>query len=59
MKLSAARPPEQRGAAMIRTKSGAAGLSVASNSLLIALKVAVGAITGSIAILTEAVHSLI
>jgi cation diffusion facilitator family transporter len=44
---------------MIRTKSGAAGLSVASNSLLIALKVAVGAITGSIAILTEAVHSLI
>jgi cation diffusion facilitator family transporter len=44
---------------MIRTKSGAAGLSVASNSLLIALKVAVAAITGSIAILTEAVHSLI
>ena len=44
---------------MIRTKSGAAGLSVASNSLLIALKVAVGAITGSIAIITEAVHSLI
>jgi cation diffusion facilitator family transporter len=42
-----------------RTKSGAAGLSVASNALLIALKVAVGAITGSIAILTEAVHSLI
>jgi cation diffusion facilitator family transporter len=59
MKRSAARPPEQRGVAMIRTKSGAAGLSVASNSLLIALKVAVGAITGSIAILTEAVHSLI
>jgi cation diffusion facilitator family transporter len=44
---------------VIRTKSGAAGLSVASNSLLIALKVAVGAITGSIAIITEAVHSLI
>jgi len=44
---------------MIRTKTGAAGLSVASNSLLIALKVAVGAITGSIAIITEAVHSLI
>ncbi len=44
---------------MIRTKSGAAGLSVASNSLLIAIKVAVGAITGSIAIITEAVHSLI
>jgi len=59
MKLSAARPPEQRGAAMIRTKSGAAGLSVASNSLLIAIKIAAAAVTGSIAILTEAVHSLI
>jgi cation diffusion facilitator family transporter len=41
----------------VRTKSGAAGLSIASNSILIALKVAAGAITGSIAILTEAVHS--
>jgi cation diffusion facilitator family transporter len=44
---------------MIRTKSGAAGLSIASNSILIALKLAAGAITGSIAILTEAIHSLI
>lgn len=44
---------------MIRTKSGAAGLSIASNSVLIALKLAAGAITGSIAILTEAIHSLI
>jgi cation diffusion facilitator family transporter len=44
---------------MIRTKSGTASLSVVSNSVLIALKVAVGAITGSIAILTEAAHSLI
>jgi cation diffusion facilitator family transporter len=44
---------------LIRTKSQAAGLSVASNSLLIAIKVAAGAITGSIAILTEAAHSLI
>jgi cation diffusion facilitator family transporter len=44
---------------MIRTKSGAAGLSIASNALLIAIKLAAGAITGSIAILTEAVHSLI
>ena len=44
---------------MIRTKSGAAALSIASNALLIALKLAAGAITGSIAILTEAVHSLI
>ena len=42
---------------MIRTKSGAATLSVVSNSLLIGLKLAAGAITGSIAILTEAIHS--
>ena len=44
---------------MIRTKSGAAALSIASNSFLIAIKLAAGAITGSIAIITEAVHSLI
>ena len=44
---------------MIRTKSRAAALSIASNALLIGLKLAAGAITGSIAILTEAVHSLI
>jgi len=44
---------------VIRTKSGAAALSIASNALLIAIKLAAGAITGSIAILTEAVHSLI
>src|SRR5215467_2510861 len=44
---------------MFRSKSGAAGLSIASNSLLIALKLAAGAITGSIAIITEAIHSLI
>jgi cation diffusion facilitator family transporter len=44
---------------VIRTKSRAAALSIASNALLIALKLAAGAITGSIAILTEAVHSLI
>jgi len=43
----------------VRTKSGAAGLSIASNSILIALKLAAGAITGSIAILTEAIHSAI
>jgi cation diffusion facilitator family transporter len=44
---------------MIRTKSGAAALSIASNALLIAIKLAAGAITGSIAILTEAIHSLV
>lgn len=42
---------------MIRTKAGAAGLSIVSNSLLITLKLAAGAVTGSIAILTEAIHS--
>ncbi len=44
---------------MIHTKRGAAALSIASNAILIALKLAAGAITGSIAIVTEAVHSLI
>lgn len=44
---------------MIRSKSGAAALSIASNSILIALKLAAGAITGSIAIITEAIHSMI
>jgi cation diffusion facilitator family transporter len=44
---------------MIRTKTGAAALSIASNSILIAIKLAAGAITGSIAIVTEALHSLI
>ncbi len=44
---------------MIRTKSRAAALSIASNSVLIAMKLAAGAITGSIAIITEAVHSAI
>jgi cation diffusion facilitator family transporter len=44
---------------MIRSKSGAAALSIASNSILIALKLAAGAITGSIAIVTEAIHSLV
>jgi cation diffusion facilitator family transporter len=40
-------------------KTRAAGLSIASNAILIALKLAAGAITGSIAILTEAAHSAI
>ena len=44
---------------MIRTKAGAATLSIVSNLLLIALKIAAGAITGSIAIITEAAHSSI
>jgi cation diffusion facilitator family transporter len=44
---------------VIRTKAGTAALSIASNSLLIAAKLAAGAITGSIAIVTEAAHSSI
>ncbi len=44
---------------MFNTKRGAAGLSIASNAILIAIKLAAGALTGSIAIITEAVHSLI
>jgi cation diffusion facilitator family transporter len=47
------RPPVRRG------KSRAAALSIASNSLLIALKLAAAAVTGSIAILSEALHSAI
>jgi cation diffusion facilitator family transporter len=38
-------------------KSRAAALSIASNTVLIALKLAAGAITGSVAIITEAMHS--
>ncbi len=38
-------------------RSRAALVSIASNSLLIVLKLAAGLVTGSIAILTEAVHS--
>ena len=44
---------------MIRTKVGAASVSVASNAVLVAAKLAAGAITGSIAIVTEAIHSSI
>jgi cation diffusion facilitator family transporter len=44
---------------LIDTKARAAGLSIASNSFLIGIKLAAGAITGSIAIITEAIHSMI
>ena len=44
---------------MTSTKTGAAWLSVVSNCVLIVLKVVAGVLTGSIAILTEAVHSSI
>jgi cation diffusion facilitator family transporter len=44
---------------MTITKPAAAGVSIVSNSILIALKLAAAAITGSIAILSEAIHSSI
>jgi cation diffusion facilitator family transporter len=40
-------------------KTRAAGLSILSNLLLIVLKVVAGVITGSIALITEAIHSAI
>jgi cation diffusion facilitator family transporter len=42
---------------MLRTKAGAAALSITSNATLIVLKLIAGVLTGSIAIITEAVHS--
>jgi cation diffusion facilitator family transporter len=44
---------------MASTKSAAAALSIASNTVLILLKVVAGALTGSVAILSEAMHSAI
>jgi cation diffusion facilitator family transporter len=41
------------------SKPAAAAVSIASNSLLIGLKLAAAAITGSVAILSEALHSMI
>ena len=46
---------DRRPAGSVKTR--AAALSIASNAILIALKIAAGAITGSVAILTEAMHS--
>ena len=40
-------------------RSRAAAVSIVSNSLLIMLKVAAGAVTGSVAVITEAIHSAI
>ncbi len=49
----------QLAAGGVTTKQRTAALSVASNSALILLKVVAGTITGSVAVLTEAVHSSI
>jgi cation diffusion facilitator family transporter len=40
-------------------KTRAAGLSIVSNSSLIVLKIAAGLVTGSIALITEAIHSAV
>ena len=47
----------QTDAALRDRKTAAARLSIASNALLVLLKVAVGAWSGSVSILSEAVHS--
>ena len=54
-------PPaaEGRDPALGTVKTRAAALSIASNTILILLKAIAGAITGSVAILTEALHSSI
>ena len=46
-------------AAVEGRKAGAARLSIVSNTVLIVIKLVAGAVTGSIAIITEAVHSSI
>ena len=43
---------------MLTKKSKAAALSIASNTLLILLKLAAGTITGSISLIAEAIHSV-
>ena len=53
--LIAAANPRRDGS----VKTRAAALSIASNALLIALKLVAAALTGSVAILTEAMHSSI
>jgi cation diffusion facilitator family transporter len=47
------------GTGLVVSKPAAAGVSIASNSALIGLKLAAAAITGSVAILSEALHSMI
>jgi cation diffusion facilitator family transporter len=47
----------QSSAAQSRDRTRAAAVSIVSNTLLIMLKLFAGAVTGSVAILTEAIHS--
>ncbi|MFQ5826426.1 MAG: cation diffusion facilitator family transporter [Dehalococcoidia bacterium] len=44
---------------MFSTKTGAAGLSILSNSILILLKLVVGILMGSVSVIAEAIHSLL
>ena len=61
--VGGAGPPRRAGTGTVSRagvqKTRAAALSIASNLTLIVLKVIAGVVTGSIAILTEAVHSAI
>ena len=60
MAAAAAAPARAVGpAAQAPRKERAAAVSIISNTLLIALKLVAGVVTGSIAILTEAIHSAI
>jgi len=44
---------------MFRTRTSAAGLSIVSNTTLIAIKLAAGILSGSVSIIAEAIHSFI
>src|SRR4030067_921568 len=44
---------------MSSTKTSAAGLSILSNIVLVALKLAVGLIMGSVSVISEGVHSAV
>jgi cation diffusion facilitator family transporter len=44
---------------MFSTKTSAAGLSILSNSMLVALKLTVGIIMGSVSVISEGVHSTV
>lgn len=43
----------------MRTKQGAAALSILSNSVLVAMKLVVGILSGSVSVISEAAHSAI
>lgn len=55
--MTGGRQPVRAAAPAPGTRSAAAALSIVSNSTLILLKVVAGTVTGSVALLTEALHS--